>query len=74
MKFSFHCSLYCIVKFFKPCKNHLKSNKLMLGADQSGYNPNQNRPKHYLSDFEMARRFYGQTPDLRSEGQNTKSD
>ena len=46
----------------------------MPGADQSGYNPNQNRPKHYLSDFEMARRFYGQAPDLRSEGQNMKSD
>lgn len=46
----------------------------MPGADQSGYNPNQNRPKHYLSDLEMARRFYGQASYLKSEGQNTKSD
>lgn len=34
----------------------------MPGADQSGYNPNQNRRKHYLSDIEMARRSYGQAP------------
>lgn len=61
------------MKNFKPCQNHLKSNKLVPRADQSGYNPNQNRPKHYLSDFEMARRFYGPASYLKSEGQNTKS-
>lgn len=46
----------------------------MPGAHWPGYNPNWNRPKHYLKDLQTARRLFGLAADLGLEGQNMKSD